>query len=447
VLHPFTIAALIVGAGTAGAMTLSIVRARKRRERHEKIYARSQKLGGKEPVSLHPRIDEHKCICTGACITVCPEKDVLGLIDGKPTLLNPAACIGHGECLRSCPVEAISLVIGSESRGVDLPMLGKDFQSNVPGLYIAGELGGMGLIHNAVNQGTQAMRALGESLVGAPKAQDEGVLDAIIVGAGPAGLAAALKAKELGLTFAVLEQEQLGGALRSFPRQKIVMTAPVHMPLYGKVKLRRTTKEALLELWQEIVAKTSVAIEAGVKVNGIRHSTSEGRFYLETSAGPRQARRVLLAIGRRGTPRKLGVPGEALAKVTYTLLEPEQYQGQRCLVVGGGDAAVETALILAKEPGAKVTLAHRGEVFDRVKPDNRDSLEKAQIAGRLEVRTSTSPTEIASDHVVLRSKRSTERVANDFVFVCIGGELPTAWLNQIGVSIKTVRGEAHPAAG
>jgi thioredoxin reductase/NAD-dependent dihydropyrimidine dehydrogenase PreA subunit len=446
VLNPFTLAVVATGVAVAGGLVVSVVRGRRRRERHEKVYARSQKLGLKEPVSLHPRIDEHKCICTGACVTVCPEKDVLGMIDGKPVLLNPSACIGHGECLRACPVDAISLVIGSEKRGVDLPLLGSDFQTNVPGLYIAGELGGMGLIHNAVNQGSQAMRAIGESLESSGAAP-EGVIDALIVGAGPAGLSAALKAKELGLTFAVLEQDEMGGALRSFPRQKVVMTAPVHMPLYGKVKLRRTTKEALLELWEEIVAKTGVAIEAGVKVNGIRHSTGEERFFIETSAGMRQARRVLLAIGRRGTPRKLGIPGEALPKVTYKLLEPEQYQGQRCLVIGGGDAAVETALILAREPGAKVTLAHRGEVFDRIKPQNRELLDKAQIDGALDVRTATAPTEIAGDHVVLKARRATDRVPNDFVFVCIGGELPTAWLNQIGIQIKTMRGESLPAAG
>jgi thioredoxin reductase/NAD-dependent dihydropyrimidine dehydrogenase PreA subunit len=445
-----TLAALVVGASTLGAIAVSAVRARRRQKRHDKVWARTQKLGGGEPVSLHPRIDEHKCICSGACIPACPEKDVLGMIDGKPQLLNPSACIGHGECLRACPVDAIALVIGSERRGVELPMLAGDFQTNVPGLYIAGELGGMGLIHNAVNQGAQAVRAIHKSLDGSRGGAGDGsaaaksdALDLVIVGAGPAGLSATLEAKRLGLTAVTLEQDEMGGALRSFPRQKIVMTAPCHMPLYGKVKLRRTTKEALLELWTEIVAKTGAAIEAGVKVTGV--SRDGDAFRIETSAGAKRTRRVLLAIGRRGTPRKLGVPGEQLAKVTYRLLEPEQYQGARCLVVGGGDMAIETALILAKEPGAKVTLVHRGDAFDRAKPANREAIEKAQIDGAIDVRLGASPTEIAAEHVVVRGQRTTDRVGNDWVFVCIGGELPSAWLGKMGVEVRTLRGEALTA--
>ena len=445
-----TLAVIAVGATVGGALVYTFARGAQTKKRHEEVDARVSKLGRNEPVSLHPKIDEHTCICTGACVTVCPEKDVLGMVDGKPELINPSACIGHGECMRACPVDAITLVIGTEKRGVELPLLTSDFQTNVPGLYIAGELGGMGLIHNAVNQGAQAMRAIGEGLAAGRKlaaAPGGDVLDVLIVGAGPAGLSAALQAKSLSLRFAVVDQEQLGGALRSFPRQKVVMTAPVELPLYGKIKLRRTTKEALLELWEEVVQKTGVPIEAPVKVNGITRE-ADGTFAIDTSTGARRAERVLLAIGRRGTPRKLGIPGEELPKVTYKLIEPEQYRGTRCLVVGGGDAAVETALLLAKEPDTKVTLVHRNDRFDRIKPDNQQLLEVARIAGTLDVRTSASPTQIAADHVVVRGGgHGTERLPNDFVFVAIGGELPTAWLNKMGVEVKTLHGEAHPALG
>jgi thioredoxin reductase/NAD-dependent dihydropyrimidine dehydrogenase PreA subunit len=437
-MDPMTLATVAVGAGVGVALGVTIVKSVRTGRRHALVDQRAQRLGHTEPVSLHPRINYDVCINSGNCVTVCPEKDVLGMIDGRPKLIKPSACIGHGECLRGCPVDAITLVIGTEKRGVDLPLLGNDFQTNVEGLYIAGELGGMGLIHNAVNQGSQAMRSIARTL---DKSQQPGVHDVIIVGAGPAGLSAALMAKDLGLDFVILDQEQLGGALRSFPRQKVVMTAPVEMPIYGKVQLRRTTKEALLELWQEIVQKTELHIEEGCKVGEIRRDANG--FVVETSKGERKAKRVLLAIGRRGTPRKLGIPGEQLDKVTYRLIEPEQYRGQKCLVVGGGDAAVETALMLAKEPGTTVTIAHRGDKFDRCKPENYELLEKAEIAGKLTVKVACKPLEITDEHVLLEARRK-EKLTNDFVFVCIGGELPTAWLSKIGVDVKTLHGEAFP---
>jgi thioredoxin reductase (NADPH) len=436
---PMTIAACVVGGATGVGLLGWWLQRRGQARRHAQVDARSIKLGHREPPSLHPKIDEHKCICTGACITVCPEKDVLGMIDGRPKLIKPSACVGHGECLRACPVDAITLVIGSERRGVDLPMLQADFQTNVPRLYIAGELGGMGLIHNAINQGVQAVRGM------SPSSGDD-ALDLLVVGAGPAGLAAALEAHARGLRYLLVEQDSLGGALRSYPRQKIVMTHPVELPLHGRVQLRRTTKEALLELWEQIASTHALQLATGEQVRDLQRDEA-GVFTVTTSRASHRARHVLLAIGRRGTPRKLGIPGEELDKVTYRLLEPEQYRERRCMVVGGGDAAIETALMLAAEPGARITLVHRGRAFDRCKPDNHDALEAARDAGKLDVLTEAAPVAIAIDEVRVAHGGVERTIDNDFVFVCIGGELPTAWLGKVGVEVRTFRGEAHPAAG
>ena len=438
---PFTLVAIGVGVVLAAAGVWYFTSIRKQTKHHEEVWQKTQKLGLHEPVSLHPKIDLDKCICTGACVTVCPEKDVIGWIDNKPKLIKPSACIGHGECLRNCPVEAITLVIGSEKRGVDLPLVDSEFQSNVKGLHIVGELGGMGLIHNAVNQGQQAVRAIAK--VGPPKVA--GVHQVLIVGAGPAGLGAALACKESGLDFCILEQEKLGGAIFSYPRQKIVMTAPANLPGYGKVKLSRTTKESLLELYGEVVKKIGITIEEGVKVNDIKKD-GEGIFNVDTTAGARKAQRVVLAIGRRGTPRKLGVPGETHEKVTYKLLEPEQYRGKKCMVFGGGDSAVEGAMALAREEGTTVTLVHRGDKFDRCKPANREALEKMQADKKLDVRMNGAAVEVTADAVKIKQKDSETSVPNDYVFVLIGGELPTAWLSKIGVNVTTMRGEAFPAA-
>jgi heterodisulfide reductase subunit A-like polyferredoxin len=200
-----------------------------------------------EPVSLHPYIDLNTCIGSAACISECPEKDILGIVDGKATVINTSNCIGHGACFHACPVEAISLRIGTETRGVDLPHINENFETNTKGIYIAGELGGMGLIKNSVEQGQQAMDSIAKS----KKPSKENVIDVVIVGAGPAGISASLAAKQHGLSSITLEQDSLGGTVYTFPRAKIVMTSPMDLPLYGKVKLYDTSKDELLQLWKK----------------------------------------------------------------------------------------------------------------------------------------------------------------------------------------------------
>ena len=383
-----------------------------------------------EPVSLYPFIDLNACIGSGACITACPEKDILGIENGIATVINTSNCIGHGACFHACPVEAISLRIGTEKRGVDLPHVSEDYETNIKGMYIAGELGGMGLIKNSVEQGQMAMK----SIVKNKKPSKTHVLDVVIIGAGPAGISATLSAKEHGLSAITLEQDSLGGTVYTFPRSKIVMTSPMNLPLYGKAKLFDTSKDELLQLWKKVISEHDLEILEHTKVEGIVASADE-TFKITTNTGKEYlCHQVLLSIGRRGTPRKLGVPGEDTQKVAYRLLEPELISNKKIIVVGGGDSAIESALLLTDEN--EVTLSYRKDKFSRLKPKNREKIEQAIANNTIQV-VYNSNIRAINDLSVLISKEADEtiEIENDLIYIFAGGELPTSFLQNAGIEI------------
>jgi len=399
--------------------------------RHEAVSA-----GLSEPASLHPTIDEGQCIGCGACVHACPETNVLGLISGKATLVEPTHCIGHGACAAACPVGAITLVFGTASRGVDIPLVNPNFETNVPGLFIAGELGGMGLIRNAVEQARQAVESI-KKLDGIGRSKD---LDVVIVGAGPAGISATLAAKAFKLRSVTVEQDSLGGTVSHYPRGKVVMTAPVTLPLVGKVKFSETTKEALLNFWKKVVAQTALKINFGERVERIDQDGSG--FKVKTTRSSYRSRAVLLAIGRRGTPRKLGALGEELSKVVYRLVDPEQFRGKHVLVVGGGDSALEAAAALAEERGTTVTLSYRSEAFGRAKPKNRQRVDAGAASGRIKVLLKSEVKRITGQSVDLEHDGRPVTLKNDAVIVCAGGILPTEFLKSIGIAVETKYGTA-----
>ena len=393
----------------------------------EKI-AVAKEEGRFEPISLHPHIDLNTCIGSGACIRACPENDILGLVNGRASVINASSCIGHGACFHACPVEAISLRIGSEKRGVELPHVNHNFETNVPGIYIAGELGGMGLIKNSVEQGKQAMQNIAESCQRG--ARD---YDVIIIGAGPAGISASLEAKKKGLKCITLEQDTLGGTVYSFPRSKIVMTAPMDLPLYGKVKLFDTSKDELLTIWNKALSNNDLTIQEKKKVDSIDYK-GDNDFVVNTSQGDNYSTsNVLIAIGRRGSPRKLGIEGEGLPKVAYKLLEPENIKDKNIIVVGGGDSAIESALLLCDHN--KVTLSYRKDAFARLKPKNRERITEADAQKKLSVVFSSNLIKIDETKIDLKVGEEIHKIENDLVYIFIGGELPTKFLQNAGIEI------------
>jgi putative YpdA family bacillithiol system oxidoreductase len=427
----------VYGAPFAAVLVLYLWRRRRSEKKGLAIQKEQQQAGLGEPPSLHPLIDEAVCIGCKACVQACPEQNVLAVIENKARLVSPANCIGHGACKTACPVDAITLVFGTQKRGVDLPVVGPDFETNVPGIFIAGELGGMGLIRNAVEQGRQAVESVRKRLKDLPK--KNGVADLLIIGAGPAGFSAALSAHEKGLDYIVLEQDSLGGTVAHYPRGKVVMSRPVVLPLAGPMPGKEMTKEKLIAFWTQAEAKTGVRIRYHERVEKI--SPDADGFEVRTGQGVFRARAVLLAIGRRGTPRKLDVPGEELSKVVYRLTDPDQYLGRQVLVVGGGDAAIEAALATASVAKA-VTLSYRGDAFARVKTANRDGIERAQSENKLQVIFQSVVREIRDREVVLDRKGETLTMPNDAVIVCAGGVLPTEFLKSAGVAIETKYGQA-----
>lgn len=411
------------------------------RRRQQKFFApdrlaQNMAVEIKAPPSLHPFIDTTQCIGCGSCVQACPEQNVLSLVNMKALLVQPDHCVGHGKCETACPVGAITLVIGTHDNGVDVPVTDEFFETNVPGMYVVGELRGIGLIRNSLRQGMQCI-----DRIAAKPQRHRAAYDVIIVGAGPAGLGATLQAAAKRMRYLTLEQEDIGGTILKYPRQKIVMTAPIHLPGYGKIHFRDVRKEDLLAAWQKIIATTGVQIHTKKRVEKI--SKTGTRFEVVAAGEKYSANHVLLALGRRGTPRQLGVPGEHLPKVIYQLDDPREFAGRECLVVGGGDSALECALMLA-EAGAHVTLSYRQKNFTRAKSRNRQMLAEAISNRRLRAWLPSQVKTITPDAVRLEINGVEKSIPNDAVIVMAGGILPFDFLKEIGIQMRTLYGEPLP---
>lgn len=411
--------------------------ATRRREAAARAAARAAGLRSEGPRAQHPLVDTDHCIGCGSCARACPEGDVLAIVAGKAAIVNGPKCIGHGLCAEACPVGALTIVMAPPGMQADMPRLSADYESSVPGLFVAGELGGLALIKNAVNQGREAVDTIAARRAARRYRAVPGVVDVCIVGAGPAGISAALRAIEKKLTYVLLEQDEFGGTVAKYPRRKLVMTSPVELPLFGRFRKLEVTREELLALWTRLATDVGLKVDDHEKVDDIVRG-EDGVFTVMTTRaadrGAHRAHAVVLALGRRGTPRKLGVPGEERPKVMYSLIEADQYTDAHILVVGGGDSAIEAAMGLAQQRGNTVTLAYRKSSFTRIKERNARRIDECIRRKTLTVLFESQPVRIDDDSVTLEVNGEQRLLRNDYTWVFAGGVPPSEFLQRIGVA-------------
>ncbi|MEZ5962403.1 MAG: NAD(P)-binding domain-containing protein [Planctomycetota bacterium] len=459
VILVFALAALSLRARRAEVQAMARVSAER---------AAAKESGSDKAQLQFPNIDTSQCIGCATCVRACPEEGVLDILHGQAVVVHGARCVGHGLCAEACPVGAIAVTLGDVKTRRDLPAITESFEvKGQPGLFLAGEVTGYALVRTAIAHGVAVASEVARRLdrvvlvpapvrrremahartnggldlepAPTPRAEDSSEpLDLLIVGAGPAGIACSLGAKQHGLRFAMVEQEELGGTVAKYPRRKLVMTQPVELPLYGELPETSYQKEDLMAIWEGIVRDFELPLYTGEEFLGLEHDDDDGVFTVRTSAASYRARNVCLALGRRGTPRKLGVPGEELPKVAYSLLDAQSYTGRKIVVVGGGDSAIEAAMGLAEQPGNDVVLSYRKHAFFRIKARNEKRL--AQAAARQELRVVYNSEVIAIDEASVELEVKSDagkkrmRLANDEVFVFAGGIPPFELLEKAGVS-------------
>jgi thioredoxin reductase (NADPH) len=428
-----TLIAFIVAAALTVFFLRNYFKGLKKRDAQARAAAEKGKLYSEGPKAQHPHIDNAYCIGCATCTTVCPEGDVLAMLGGKAVIVNGYKCIGHSLCADACPVGAITMVMASPSMGADMPTLSGEFETTVTNLFIVGELGGLALIKNAVNQGRDCVDTILNRFTARGTARTmPDVHDVLIIGAGPAGIAASLRAIQHKLKYLTLERDEIGGTVAKYPRQKLVMTSPVEFPMYGKFKKTELSKENLLAFWDKVLHRADFKVRTGQKVEDIKRG-EDGIFTVKSQDSQYRSHAVILALGRTGTPRKLGVKGEDLSKVMYRLIEADHYVNKRIMVVGGGDSAVEAAMGLAHQVGNKVTLSYRQSQFSRIKERNALRIADCMKSGKVDVLFNSNPIEFKEQSVLIEVAGEQREIPNDFVWIFAGGTPPNEFLKKIGV--------------
>jgi thioredoxin reductase len=416
----------------AGIVLPYVFSFRRRRHLDRARKAEAVQLGLDRPTAQYPFVDPLACIGCGSCVDACPEGDVLGVVGGVATVVNGLRCVGHARCEIVCPVGALKVGLGDVKSRADVPLMDEWQETSVPGMFVAGELTGMALVKNAVSHGRRVVDRIAQRAAGKAAPGTGDIYDIAVAGAGPAGLTAAALARERGLRSVLLEQEpNLGGTILHYPRRKLVLVQALEIPFLGSLREGEYVKEDLLERFQDLTRRARLDVRFAAKVTGV--SRSNAHFAVRTGDLEFEARFVILALGRRGTPRRLGVPGEELPKVTYQLMDAASYEGQRILVVGGGDSAIEAAIGLARQRGNRVTISYRREKLVRIKKKNEERIAELLARGRVEGAFATEVESITPSSVMLKTPGGTREIPNDYVFVFAGGEPPFDLLRRMGI--------------
>ncbi|MBK7536255.1 MAG: NAD(P)-binding domain-containing protein [Myxococcales bacterium] len=402
-------------------------------KRHRMAQMPAMSVGPR--VLIHD-INDDRCTGCDACVAVCPT-NVLDLVNNKSRVLRFADCIQCEACMFACPTEALVMFPeGAQPPPLKVPEIDGNFQTAVPGQYLIGEVAGKPLVKSAANLGRLVVEhmlgtGLRPGMLG-PGAGGMHHVDVAIVGSGPGGLSAALTCINRGLSYVVLEKEQIiASTISRYPKGKLVMAEPYDTANLSLLPVFDSSKEQLIPIWTELIDRLGLRINLGESVESV--TPTQGIFEVKSTVAAYRAQRVILAIGTRGKPRTLQVPGENLPKVYNLLEDPDEWRGRSVLVVGGGDSAVEAAMALA-DAGAKVIISYRGKGFNRAAPKNKQAIEQYAAQGRLKAKLGSQVVAFDPDTVTIAlADGSHKKYPNNGAFVLIGADPPVAWLEKVGV--------------